>query len=171
MSCPAALSPRMRFTAEQRLMLSAVAALLLGTAVYLLDRDWGRAMILEPFVQYQWSRSAVFGAFGGFLPSLLHAYAFCVLLLVALWPWPGTRPWVCLFWFALAAFFEWLQSGAGSAWITGNEGLIGNLPLMAYARDYAVHGQFDYIDLVASGVGCLTALAVTIAIAPQDHRS
>ena len=113
----------------------------------------------------------MFGAFGGFLPSLLHAYAFCVLLMVALWPWPRTRPWVCLLWFALAAFFEWLQSGPGSAWIIAHESLFGALPLMSYVRTYSVHGQFDYVDLVASGVGCLAALAVTKSIAPQRHRS
>jgi hypothetical protein len=170
-SSPVALSRKSRFTTEQRLILSAVVALLPGTAVYLLDRDWNRATFLEPFVDYQWSRSAVFGAFGGILPSLLHAYAFCVLLMVALWPWPGTRLWVCLLWFAISAFFEWLQSGAGSAWLTANESLLGANPLMSYVRAYSVHGQFDYIDLVASGMGCLAALAVTKSVAPQRHGS
>jgi hypothetical protein len=113
------LSRAPRSAVQIELIFTAVVALLLGTAVYLLDRDWTSSMFLEPFIDYQWPRSAVFGAVGGSLPSLLHAYAICVLFMVALWPWPWTRPWQCLLWFTLAANLEWLQSGAGSTWLVG----------------------------------------------------
>jgi hypothetical protein len=161
----------LRSVVEAGLIFSAVTALLLGSAVYLLDRDWADTMLLAPFIAYQWPTCAVFGALGGFLPSLLHAYAICILLMVALWPWPRTRPWVCLLWFALGAFFEWMQSDAGSAWFTANERLLGDMPLMVYLKSYSVHGQFDYIDLLATGGGCLTALAVTTAITPYRKRT
>jgi hypothetical protein len=161
----------LRSAVEAGLVFSAVTALLLGSAVYLLDRDWADTMLLAPFIAYQWPTSAVFGALGGGMPSLLHAYAICILLMVALWPWPRTRLWVCLMWFALAAFLEWMQSDAGRVWFTANERLLGDMPLMAYLKSYSVHGQFDYIDLIASGVGCLVALAVTISNAPHRHRS
>ena len=156
---------------EAGLIVSAVTALLLGSAVYLLERDWADTMLLAPFIAYQWPTSAVFGALGGFLPSLLHAYAICILLMVTLWPWPRTRAWVCLLWFALAAFFEWMQSDTGSAWFTANEWLLDDVPLMVYLKSYSVHGQFDYIDLLANGVGCITALDVTTAITPYRKRT
>ena len=146
---------------ETGLIFTAVAALLLGTAVYFLDRDWANTMLLAPFIAYQWPTSAVFGAFGGFLPALLHAYAIPVLLIVALRPWPWTRPWVCLLWFTIASILEWLQSDAADR-------LPGDLPLLRYLKSYAVQGQFDKVDLLVTGVGCLTALAVTIAI--EHHR-
>jgi hypothetical protein len=156
---------------EVVLIFTAVVALLLGTSVYLLDRDWANTMFLEPFASYQWSTSAVFGAFGGFLPALLHAYAIPALIIVALRPWPSTRPWVCLLWFILASTLEWLQSNAAGALFFAVERLPGDMPLLKYLKSYAVQGQFDYIDLIATGVGCLTALAVTISIAPHRHRS
>ena len=165
------LSRRSRFTAEQRLILSVVVALLLGTAVYLLDRDWARAMFLEPFVQYQGARSDVFGALGGVLPALLHAYAIPVLIIVALRPWPWTRIWVCLLWFTIASTLEWLQSDAASALFFAADRLSSEIPLLTYLERYSVQGTFDYIDLVATGVGCLTALVVTSSIAPNRHRS
>ena len=155
---------------ETDLIVSALAALLLGTAVYLLDRDWASAMFLEPFVDYQLSRSAIFGALGGFLPSLLHAYAIPVLIMVALSPWPWTRPWVCLLWFIMASFFEWLQSDSAGALFFFADRPSGDIPLLTYLERYSVQGQFDYIDLVATGVGSLTALAVTTVFAPHSRQ-
>ena len=153
------------------LILTAVAALLLGATVYVLDRDWASSMFLEPLSDYQWERAAVFGAFGRFLPAFLHAYAFCVLLIVALWPWPRTRLWVCLLWFTIASTLEWLQSGGGDAWLFTLDRLPGDIPLMAYLERYTFQGTFDNSDLLATGVGCLIALAVTIAIAPNRQRA
>ena len=155
---------------EAGLIISAVAALLLGSAVYLLDRDWADSMLLAPFAAYQWPTSAVFGAFGGFLPALLHAYAIPVLILVALSPWPWTRPWVCLLWFSIASTLEWLQSDA-AALIFASDRLPIGMPFLRYFKSYAVHGRFDYVDLLATGIGCITALAVTISIAPPRHGS
>jgi hypothetical protein len=156
---------------ETGVIITAVAALLLGTVVYLLDRDWADSLFLESFTDYQWSRSAMFGACGGFLPALLHAYAIPVLIIVALTPWPWTRPWVCLLWFTLASTLEWLQSDIAVALFLGLDRQPGKVPLLGYLERYALQGQFDYVDLLATGVGCLTALAVTIAIAPHRQRS
>ena len=115
MSSATVLSREPHSAVEAGLIFTAVTALLLGSAVYLLDRDWANTMLLAPFIAYQWPTSAVFGAFGGFLPALLHAYAIPVLIIVALRPWPWTRPWVCLLWFTLASTLEWLQSDAAGA--------------------------------------------------------
>jgi len=152
------------------LVLSAVAALLLGSAVYLLDRNWADTMLLQPFVAYQWSRSAVYGALGGFLPALLHAYAIPVLIIVALRPWPWTRPWVCLLWFTIASTLEWLQSDVAEALFFTADRLPDYMPFLRYLKNYAVQGRFDYMDLLATGVGCLTALVVTILIAPHSRQ-
>jgi hypothetical protein len=166
-----ALSQKPRSVAQLTLILTAVAALLLGTTVYLLDRDWSSVLFLEPFIDYQWSGSTVFGVFGGNLPSLLHAYAICTLLMVALWPWPNTRPWVCLLWFSLASFLEWLQSDAANLWFVAHERLVGEIPLMASLKNYVLQGQFDFVDLIATGIGCLVALVVTLTWMPQRQRS
>jgi hypothetical protein len=155
---------------EVVLILTALGALLLGTAVYFLDRDLADSMLLAPFVLYQGSRFAVFGTIGGFFPALMHAYAIPVLIIVTLRPWAWTRPWVCLLWFTMAAILEWLQSDAASALFFVADRLPGDMPLLEYLKNYAVQGQFDYIDLLATGVGCLTALAVTTAIATKRQR-
>jgi hypothetical protein len=128
-------------------------------------------MLLAPFIAYQWPTSNVFGAFGEFLPAMLHAYAIPVLIIAALRPWPWTRPWVCLLWFIVASTLECLQSDAAEALFLAADRLPGGAPLQGYLESYAVQGQFDYIDLLATGAGCLTALAVTIIIVPHRQRS
>ena len=155
---------------ETGLIISAVAALLLGSAVYLLDRDWSDTMLLAPFIAYQWPTSAAFADFGGFLPSFLHAYAIPVLIIVALRPWPWTRPWVCILWFTIASILEWLQSEAADSLLFSANTLLGDMPLLGYLERYAVQGQFDNFDLLATGVGSLTALAVTTVFAPHSRQ-
>jgi hypothetical protein len=113
---------------------TAAAALALGVGVYLLDRDWSSALFLSAFAAHQATRLAVFGAAGLWLPSLLHAYAFCALIAAALWPWPRSRASVCLGWFSVAAALE-----------------------MTY-------GRFDPSDLVATAAGCLLAYITTIVL-------
>ena len=150
---------------------TAVSALLVGAAVYLLDRDWASTMLLEPFARYQWLKFAIFGSFGEFLPSYLHAYAITVLLIVALWPWPRIKPWACLLWFILASLLEWLQSDGAYPLILSVDRLKGDIPFLEYLVRYAVLGQFDNADLLATGFGCLTALVVTTAVVSDRQRN
>jgi hypothetical protein len=171
MSSATVLSREPNSSVEAILIFTAVSALLLGSAVYFLDRDWADTMLLQPFITYQWPKSTVFGALGGVLPALLHAYAITVLIIVALRPWPWTRPWVCLLWFTIASTLEWLQSDAAEALFFSADRLSGDIPLLGYLERYALQGQFDKVDLFATGVGCLTAFAVTITIAPHSQRS
>ena len=127
-------------------------------------------MLLQPFIAYQWPKSAVFGVLGGVLPAFLHAYAIPVLIIVTLRPWSWTRPWVCLLWFTIASTLEWLQSNAAEALFFAADRLPGDMPFLRYLKNYAVQGRFDNADLLATGVGCLTALAVTIKLAPHKKR-
>jgi hypothetical protein len=52
------------------LIFTAVLAMLLGTAVYYLDRFWGSSVLSQLFVDYQWPASGAFGPFVGSLPSM-----------------------------------------------------------------------------------------------------
>jgi hypothetical protein len=171
MSGATVLSRKSNLPVEAGLVISAVAVLLLGSAVYLLDRDWADSMLLHSFIAYQWPKSTVFGALDGVLPALLHAYAIPVLIIVALRPWPWTRPWVCLLWFTVASILELMQSDTVKAIFFADDGLPANVPLLGYLERYAVQGHFDNVDLLATGFGCLTALAVTIVIAPHRQRT
>jgi hypothetical protein len=45
---------------------------------------------------------------------------------------------------------------------------MGGSELMASLGNYALHGQFDVLDLIATGMGCIAALAIATSLSP--HR-
>jgi len=65
MSSATVLSREPNSPVEAILIFTAVSALLLGSAVCFLDRDWADTMLLQPFITYQWPKSTVFGVLGG----------------------------------------------------------------------------------------------------------
>jgi len=153
-----------RFATEARLAGTAVVALAVGACVYLLDRDWVSTMFLGAFAGWQPARYAVFGALGDTLPSFLHAYAFTVLLVLALWPWPKARGWVAPGWFAIAAGLEILQAPGVALAAFGPPDSAGT-PLVRSLALYAWRGEFDPADLWATALGCATAWVVTNTLA------
>ena len=155
------------------LITTAFLALLLGSAVYFADRDWSDSLFLSPISGYQWARYAVFGTFGGFMPAFLHAYAVSMLLMIVLRPWPKTRTVVCILWFGLASFLELLQTESGSAWLAYAQVVMGmgSSKLMESLSSYAIHGQFDVLDLIATGMGCTAALVAISTLTPHKYRN
>ena len=155
---------------ESRMIASAVAALLVGSAVYIVDRDWSTVLFLAPFTGHAPLAAGLFGSLGGSLPALLHAFAIPVFMLAALSAWPRSRPWVCLAWFGIAAGLEILQSDAAAAWLSAAVGLPGKSSFFEYIEAYARQGRFDAVDLIATGVGCSIAFTVSLSSAPQGRR-
>jgi hypothetical protein len=142
---------------EVRLAGSAVLALLAGTCVYLLDRDWTTTLFLGPVATYQPLTRHVFGALGGALPSLVHAYGFATLLLVALRKWPHTRVPICIGWFAVAGLLEILQMPGLAAFLVERQDALNGIPVLSHLAAYAEYGRFDPADLWATAIGCLSA--------------
>jgi len=146
-----------------RLIGTALLALLAGACVYLVDRDWASTMFLGPFAAWQPARHEFFGAIGETLPSLLHAYAFTVLLAVTLWPWPKARSSAVLGWFAIAAGLEILQAPGVALAVFGPPASSGS-PLVHSLALYAWCGEFDPADLLATALGCASAWVATSAL-------
>lgn len=143
---------------------SAIAALLFGTLIYVLDRDWASTLFLAPLASYQFFSGGYFGVLGGSLPALLHAYAISLLVIICLWAWPRAWPWLCLLWFGIAMCLEVLQLQVASLWIAANGHLLDVIPGGHHLKAYSAHGQFHVLDILATGAGCLSALTVAIAI-------
>jgi hypothetical protein len=140
---------------------SALLALIAGCLVYVADRDWTSTMFLAPFASLQPPASGLFGPLGLVLPSFLHAYAFALLLIIAL----GRTRWAAFVgaggWFVCAAVLELLQAEPlrEHFFVTGMTGAPS--PLIAAFQSYTVNGQFDPGDLLASLLGCASALAIS----------
>ena len=138
----------------------ALLALLLGTSVYLFDRPWSSTIFLSGLVEFEPARYPIFGAWGGSLPSLLHAVAFSLLLIVALRPTARGCLGVCCSWFTIAAGLELLQANPIAAYLATRLDLLPDTRLLAGLRAYMLQGHFDLIDLIATALGCGAALII-----------
>lgn len=147
---------------------SAVGALVLGTCVYLLDRDWSTALFLAPFAAFQGEQVNLFGFVGNVLPSFCHAYAFSLLLILALGRTPRARVFGALAWFAVAAGMEILQSLQISTLMSSLAVLHTDSLLPGSIINYAVNGRFDTCDLAAAGLGCVAA--GLLASIPEERK-
>ncbi len=139
---------------------SALLALLIGTCVYLVDRDWATVQFLAPFAALQGEQANLFGVLGQVLPAACHAYAFTLLLILALGCSRRARVLGTFGWFLLAAALEVLQAERVSAALYGLAALLPESQGFSSIINYAVNGRFDPGDLLAAALGCAAAFLV-----------
>lgn len=157
-----------RPTTGEVLFASAVAALAAGTAVYVLDRDWASVLFLAPLGAWQPGRVGLFGGLAYTLPAFLHAYAFALLLILALIPSPAARWLGSLAWLLLASGLEALQSGVVKAFVAAHYGAIAGMPFAGAFYGYTTFGRFDVADLGATALGVFTAWLTSFVLEAQS---
>lgn len=142
---------------QARLLTAAGLALAAGTLVYLTDRVGARSLLLPTvaaLADRQW-----FGVLGGWLPSFFHPFVFSLLTAAVLPPTSAPRYLVCVGWGLVNLMFEVGQhprlSGPLAAVLPTD---IGN---------YFVRGTFDIGDLMAIGLGSLTAAVFLRLVQPS----
>lgn len=135
------------------LAFAAGLTLLLGAAVYLLDRPVGTAWLI-PAAWQAATPGAWFGAFGLWLPSFAHAFAFSVLTACLLPRRPGFAALACMGWALVDALAELGQHPALSAPLAaGLQSALDGAPLAARVGRYFTQGSFDAADLAAGLAG------------------
>jgi hypothetical protein len=157
-----------RLTRGETLFASAVAALVAGTAVYVLARDWAPVLFLAPLADWQPGRLGLFGGLAYTLPAFLHAYAFALLLILALLPSRSARWLGALAWLLLASGLEVLQSGVVKAFVAEHFHAIAGTPVAGAFLGYITFGRFDAADLVATALGVFTAWLTSFALEKQS---
>lgn len=136
-------------------------AFAVGVLVYLTDRDASKAALI-PTVAWL-TRSNVFGALGGWLPSFIHTFAFSLFTAAVLPQRSVPRYGACIAWFAVNLAFEIGQHRLVSVRLAEVlEGGLGRMPLTRTLANYFVHGTFDPGDIVAALLGALAAGAVLL---------
>ena len=168
---PARANARARarpFLSPARLAALAVGLLVLGTAVYLLDRTPGSAWLIPAAWQAGGGGDGrgggtVFGALGRWLPSFVHAFAFAVL--------------TCVGWALVDTLAEVGQHAAVSAplaaaiesWL--GPGPVGTSIARPLAR-YFTRGSFDVADVIAGLAGAVVAYGLLRrALRPSSDSS
>jgi len=155
-------------TRSEVLFASAIAALVAGTAVYVLDRDWASVLFLAPFADWQAGRVGLFGGLAYTLPAFLHAYAFSLLLILALMPSRAARWLGSVAWLFLASGLEALQSAVVKAFVAEHFVAVAGMPFAGAFYGYITFGRFDVADLVATALGVFTAWFTSFALEKQS---
>ena len=145
----------------------AFLALATGVAVYVLDRDWASVLFLAPLADWQPGRVGLFGSFADSLPSFLHAYAFSLLLILAMLPSRAARWLGSLTWLVVATGLELLQAEPVKAVVARYAGALADAPLVGAIHSYIMFGRFDAADLVAAALGVFVALLTSFALEKQ----
>lgn len=150
------------------LLAAAGLALMLGTAVYLLDRPQGSAWLIPSAWQAalpgHW-----FGSVGLWLPSLVHAFAFSVLTALLLPRRPAFAATACLGWALIDTLAEIGQHAAISATLAAAiEQAVGGATWAARLGQYFTRGSFDPADVAAAIAGSALAYALLRRYVPSE---
>jgi hypothetical protein len=183
---PRAASGAVARRAQQRatigLAVLALVLLLLGTAVYVLDRPAATAALLPA----AWERSvagvAWFGSIGDWLPSFVHAFGFSVFTALVLPRTPRRAAWACGSWAVVDSLAEVGQHAVVSpilaAALLGLPPAGADKPVLACIARYFSQGSFDPRDLAAGlfgaglaylGLHCIDSLSRPSRVEPS-HR-
>ena len=125
---------------------SVLIALVLAMAVYIFDRDWSTVRFLAPLSAFQPGIGGWFGSLGNTLPSFLHAYAFALLVILALRPYRHATTVGALGWLTVAGILELLQIDSFREFCDGVAGSISNLIWINGAGTCLVSGIFDSLQ-------------------------
>lgn len=140
---------------------SGFLALIAGAAVYLLDRDWNTALFLAPVSAWQPDPVVSLGLAGLSLPSFCHAYAFALLIILALRPARHARLTGTLSWLIVASALECLQADVIARRVADGIGSYAGNPLADGFLAYTMNGRFDVADLMAAAAGVSAAFVAT----------
>lgn len=138
-------------------VLIGLAALVLGTMVYLVDRPIEQSFIPNA-ISLVALTPTVFGVLGHSLPTFVHVLAFILLTTAVLAGGKNTALAVCLGWFALEAVFELGQHPAIAQWLVkGIPPGFAHFPILNQTDRYFLNGTFDPMDLLAIALGTFAA--------------
>ena len=138
-----------------------LAVLLLGTAVYFLDRPWEQTIFVPGALSLFPLTSSVFGVIGHSLPTFAHVFAFSLLTIALVGGAKRAAITVCLGWFLVDATFEMGQHPQVAGWLSNLvPQWFEHLPVLDRTADYFVYGTFDPLDLLSVAFGALVAYLV-----------
>ncbi len=137
-----------------------LAALLLGTLVYVVDRPGDQIFVPSAISLFPLTPT-VFGIVGHSLPTFAHVFAFILLTAALLAGGKKTAIAVCLSWFLVEVAFELGQHPALALSLsTVIPSWFESLPILNKTDSYFLYGTLDPLDLLAIALGALAAYVV-----------
>jgi hypothetical protein len=144
-------------------------ALVLGTLVYVTDRDAAHALLFPKILALH--TGPIFGVLGPWLPSFVHPFAFSLFTAAALQRSASPAYGACAAWWAVNIAFEAGQHAQISGRLVESLHLVfGHTWLTRMLSSYFLRGGFDVADIVAVTAGALAAAVVLYLAHPSEAR-
>jgi len=148
-----------------------VAALALGTLVYVIDRPPGETALPDSINLYG-TLPALFGAIGHSLPAFTHVFAFSLLTAACLGHGRYAAVGACATWLFVDTAFELGQHPSLAPYVAAVvPGWFQQIPILGRTAGFFLNGTFDPWDLAAIFAGTLAAYATLTWITQRspDH--
>jgi len=143
---------------QRELLVIAIGALCMGVLLYALDRQHGHVYFLSAWTPADYPAARVFGTFGNYLPTFIHAYAFILLTVAVAAPAMNKIIPICLAWFTLDSLFEVAQIDSNARWIAQHTpAWFSGIPFLENTANYFLFGTFDVLDLLSIAAGTSAA--------------
>jgi hypothetical protein len=153
-----------RIVANRVQFLIGLAALVLGSLIYIVDRPPHQTyFVYNSPIDISLFRVIpnLFGSIGSNLPSFIHVFSFILITASLLFCTKRGYFVICLSWFLVDFTFELGQRfylcflGRIPDWFTG-------IPFLEKTANYFLHGTFDPVDLAAITLGTLIAYFILL---------
>ncbi len=154
-----------RIVTNRRQVLIGIAALLLGSLVYLIDRPPNQTYFVADLgvdINFYNILPNLFGLIGKSLPSLIHTFSFILITAGLLSSRKKDYLIICLCWLLVDSAFELGQkfnsfiSNIIPNWFAG-------VPFLENTENYFIMGTFDFFDLTSIGIGAVLAYFILVA--------
>lgn len=143
---------------SSRLGLIAATSLLVGTSVYLFNRQPDATYFLPAWISSYTYTDSVFASIGHNLPTFAHVYTFILLTVAVFTPSLIHSCLVCVTWFTVDCLFEFGQHAIVSPWIAKiAPAWFDGIPFLENTANYFLMGTFDPLDLVSIAGGTIAA--------------
>ncbi|MDJ0808429.1 MAG: hypothetical protein QNJ78_16555 [Gammaproteobacteria bacterium] len=145
-------------TTHWPIVIIGLSALLMGIAVYLLDRPSAQTYFIPEWISLFEETPRLFGLIGNHLPTFLHVFGFSLISCGLLTQSRFSPLGICLFWIALDGLFEIGQHPLISACIVQYiPAWFNQVIILENTQAYFLSGSFDPMDLVSILFGGILA--------------
>ena len=141
-----------------RQLLLGFCVLVFGTLFYYFFRSAEHTYFLKFFVHHPDNNflSPVLVSLGNSLPTFVHVLAFILMTAGLVAASKKEYAFICLVWFVIDVLFE-LGQGHGDIIVQIIPDWFSDFLFLENARDYFLHGRFDYLDLLSIALGSILA--------------
>jgi len=145
-------------------VLIGIAALLIGTLVYIVDRPPDQTYFIYSSginISLYKILPNVFGTIGNCLPTFIHVFSF-ILITAGLFSCQKRGCLIiCISWFVVDSAFELGQKYY--SWLSKiTPDWFDRVPFLENTKHYFVHGTFDFNDLIAIAIGSIIAYFILL---------